>query len=51
MRMKSLKHKISSKEITIGSWITIPHHSVAEIMSVGDFDWLAIDMEHSNTDQ
>ena len=47
MRMKSLKHKISSNEVTIGSWITIPHHSIAEIMSIGDFDWLAIDMEHS----
>ncbi len=32
---------------TIGSWITIPHASIAEIMAKAGFDWLVIDMEHS----
>ena len=31
----------------IGSWITIGHHSIAEIMSNADFDWLCVDMEHT----
>ena len=43
----NLRKKIKSKKISIGSWITIGHHSIAEIMSIEGFDWLAIDMEHS----
>ena len=30
---KSLKQKLSSNEITIGSWITLGNASVAEIMT------------------
>lgn len=44
--MKSLKQKLKNREITIGSWITIPDPIVAEIMSQ-HFDWIVIDMEHS----
>ncbi len=32
---------------SIGSWITISHPSVAEIMARAGFDWLVVDMEHS----
>ena len=35
---------------TVGSWITLNHPSIAEIMSDAGFDWLCIDMEHSVTD-
>jgi 2-dehydro-3-deoxyglucarate aldolase len=35
---------------TIGSWITLNHPSIAEIMADAGFDWLCIDMEHSVTD-
>ncbi|MBT6052265.1 MAG: 2,4-dihydroxyhept-2-ene-1,7-dioic acid aldolase [Candidatus Scalindua sp.] len=44
---KSLKQKLSSNEITIGSWITLGNASVAEIMTKAGFDWLTVDMEHS----
>ena len=44
---KNLKIKIRSKEITLGSWITIGNGSVAEIMANAGFDWLVIDLEHS----
>ncbi len=37
-------------QITIGSWITLNHPSIAEIMADAGFDWLCIDMEHSVTD-
>lgn len=36
--------------MSIGSWITIPNISIAEIMADAGFDWLCIDMEHSVTD-
>ncbi len=45
--MIDLKDKLQKCEITIGSWITLGHPSIAEIMSKAGFDWLTIDMEHS----
>jgi len=38
------------KKITLGSWITLNHFSIAEIMADAGFDWLCIDMEHSVID-
>lgn len=43
----TLKEKLKSKQITIGSWITTGHPAIAEILSFAGFDWLTIDMEHS----
>ena len=33
--------------MTIGSWISLAHPAIAEIMADAGFDWLTIDMEHS----
>ena len=33
---------------TIGSWLTIPHPSIPEIIKSAGFDWFAIDLEHSH---
>ena len=38
------------KKNSIGSWITLGHPSIAEIMAHSNFDWLCIDMEHSVID-
>jgi 2-dehydro-3-deoxyglucarate aldolase len=32
---------------SLGSWLTIPHPSVAEMLSRAGFDWLTVDLEHS----
>lgn len=42
-----MKRRLNKKELTIGSWITIGHPTVAEIMAKSGFDWLVVDMEHS----
>ncbi len=42
-----LKRKLTERELTIGSWITLGHPSIAEIMVQAGFDWLVIDLEHS----
>ncbi len=42
-----LKAKLQNKEITIGSWITLGHPGIAEIMARAKFDWLVVDLEHS----
>ncbi|KPK91241.1 MAG: 2,4-dihydroxyhept-2-ene-1,7-dioic acid aldolase [Anaerolineae bacterium SM23_ 63] len=36
-----------SKEITLGSWLSLGSPYVTEIMLKAGFDWLVIDMEHS----
>lgn len=43
----NLKQKLRAQELTIGSWITLGHSSIAEIMASSGFDWLVLDMEHS----
>jgi 2-dehydro-3-deoxyglucarate aldolase len=45
--VESLKSKLSKGKLTIGSWITLAHPAIAEIMSRAGFDWLAVDLEHS----
>ncbi|SEI41383.1 HpcH/HpaI aldolase family protein [Nitrosomonas eutropha] len=43
----SLKARLTHHELTIGSWITLGHPSIAEIMAKAGFDWLVLDTEHS----
>jgi len=45
--MINLKDKLIKKELTVGSWITLAHPAIAEIMARAGFDWLTIDLEHS----
>ncbi len=42
-----LKSKLAQSELTIGSWVTLGHTAIAEIMASAGFDWLVLDMEHS----
>jgi len=43
----TLKQRMASGALTVGSWITVGHASVAEVMARAGFDWLVIDIEHS----
>ena len=36
--------------VTIGSWVTLAHTAIGEIMADADFDWLTVDLEHSVID-
>ena len=42
-----LKERLIKGEITIGSWVTLGHSGIAEIMAKAGFDWLVVDLEHS----
>ncbi len=46
-RARHVKHKLKNLELTLGSWITLGHPAIAEIMANAGFDWLAVDLEHS----
>src|SRR3989442_2781355 len=48
--LKPLKQSLRDNSVTIGSWITIGHPSVVEVMARAGFDWLAVDLEHSALD-
>jgi 2-keto-3-deoxy-L-rhamnonate aldolase RhmA len=43
----SLKLKLKSNTLTIGSWITLGHSSIAEILASAGYDWLVVDLEHT----
>lgn len=50
MKRNRLKEKLSRNELTIGSWITIGHPAIPEILAHAGFDWLVIDIEHTTID-
>src|SRR5437762_2485499 len=50
MRMNSVKEKLRRGELTIGSWITLAHPAIPELMAEAGFDWLVIDLEHTVID-
>ncbi len=43
----NFKQKIRNNEVLLGTVVTIPSSTTAEIMSLVGFDWLWIDMEHA----
>ena len=45
--MTNLKTKLKEGQTTVGSWITLAHPAIAEIMAKAGFDWLAVDIEYS----
>jgi len=50
MKNNTIKQKIRNREFTLGSWVTINHPSIIEIMSNKGFEWLTLDIEHSSFD-
>ena len=44
--IKRIRKKLSEGGCSVGSWMQIPHSSIAEIMGHAGYDWVAIDMEH-----
>lgn len=46
--IRAIRTKMRQGKCTIGSWMQIPHGSVAEIMGNAGYDWVAVDMEHGS---
>ena len=46
--MNPVKNKLKRHQVSLGSWIASAHISVAEILAGAGFEWIAVDMEHSN---
>ncbi len=47
-KIKVIRQKLAKGGHSIGSWIQIPHASIAEIMGHAGYDWVAVDMEHGS---
>ena len=47
-KINSIRHALKADQSSIGSWMQIPHPSVAEIMGQAGYDWVAIDLEHGS---
>ena len=45
--ISGLRARVVQHQQTLGSWITLGHPAIAEIMAHAGFDWLVIDLEHS----
>jgi 2-dehydro-3-deoxyglucarate aldolase len=48
LAIQKIRKQLQSRLPSIGSWMQIPHPSVAEIMGQAGYDWVAVDMEHGS---
>jgi len=44
--IQNIRQSLKNGGNSIGSWMQIPHASIAEIMGRAGYDWVAVDMEH-----
>ena len=44
--IESIRENLTNGGYSIGSWMQIPHTSIAEIMGQAGYEWVAVDMEH-----
>ena len=38
---------MNKRNLSIGTWLTIPNEAIAEIFAQSGFEWIVIDLEHS----
>ena len=50
MLASTIKEKLKNGEVTIGTWMSMAHVSIAEILASCGYDWVVIDTEHSAID-
>ena len=46
LKIQSIREHLRNGSPSIGSWMQIPHSSIAEIMGNAGYEWIAVDMEH-----
>lgn len=48
LAIRKIRRKMAAGKASIGSWMQIPHGSIAEILGAAGYDWVAVDMEHGS---
>ena len=47
-KINQIRETLRNGKYSIGSWIQIPHSSIAEILGQAGYDWVAVDLEHGS---
>jgi 2-keto-3-deoxy-L-rhamnonate aldolase RhmA len=47
---KKIKEKFKRDELSIGTWMSMAHVSIAEIMAAAGYDWVVVETEHTAID-
>ena len=50
MLASSIKQKLKRGEVSIGSWMSLGHPSIGEILAAAGYDWVLIETEHTAID-
>lgn len=50
MLARNIKAKIRNGQTSIGSWMSMAHPSIAEILAMAGYDWVVIETEHTAID-
>lgn len=50
MLARAIKEKFRAGEVSIGSWMSMAHVSIAEILSRAGYDWVVVETEHTAID-
>jgi 2-dehydro-3-deoxyglucarate aldolase len=45
-RIEEVRARLRAGQASIGSWMQLPHASIAEIMGQAGYEWVALDLEH-----
>jgi len=50
MSSSSFREALLARRVTLGTWIQINHPTSAEVLAELGFDWIGVDLEHSDID-
>ena len=49
-KIAAIRRELKANNPSLGTWMQIPHASIAEILGQAGYDWVAVDMEHGAID-
>lgn len=50
MLAEKIKQKLKEKKPSIGTWMSMAHPSIAEILAMAGYDWVVVETEHTSID-
>ncbi len=50
MLAEKIKQKLQNKKPSIGTWMSMAHPSIAEILAMAGYDWVVVETEHTAID-
>ena len=50
MLSEKIKQKLQNKQPSIGTWMSMAHSSIAEILAMAGYDWVVVETEHTAID-